>query len=86
MIPQEYISGARQRTGWQLQSGDPGYDQLLVIENGLIDLRPGVVAMCVDAQHVITANKFAVEHDMAFRGPRSYFQSQTPRLPGAFIN
>jgi hypothetical protein len=48
------------------QAGDPGYDQSLAIDNGRIDLRPGVVAMCANAQDVVTAYKFAVEHEMPF--------------------
>jgi hypothetical protein len=62
-----YIDQLRnQLTGKLLQAGDPGYAQSLVIDNGRIDLRPGVVAMCADAQDVVTAYKFAVEHEMPF--------------------
>ena len=49
-----------QLAGRVLQAGDPGYDQSLIIDNGRIDLRPGVVAMCANAQDVVTAYKFAV--------------------------
>jgi hypothetical protein len=67
MIPQKYILKLRNElAGPLLESGDPGYDQSLVIDNGRIDLRPGVVAMCVNTQDVITAYEFAIEHDMPF--------------------
>ena len=52
--------------GRLLQAGDPGYGQSLVIDNGRINLQPGVVALCANAQDVITAYKFAVEHEMPF--------------------
>ena len=67
LIPQKYIEKLRSElAGRLLQSGDPGYDHSLVIDNGRIDLRPGVVAMCANAQDVITAYKFAVDHEIAF--------------------
>lgn len=67
MIPKIYIEKLRgQMAGRVLQSGDPGYDQSLVIDNGRINLQPAVVAMCANAQDVITAYKFAVEHEMYF--------------------
>ena len=67
MIPNKYIEKLRgELAGKLLQCGDPGYGQSLVIDNGRIDLRPGVVAMCACAQDVITAYKFAVEHEMYF--------------------
>jgi FAD/FMN-containing dehydrogenase len=67
MIPQKYILKLRtELAGPLLESGDPGYDRSLVIDNGRIDLRPGVVAMCVNTQDVITAYEFAIEHDMPF--------------------
>jgi hypothetical protein len=67
MIPSKYIQKLRaELAGRLLEAGDPGYDQSLVIDNGRIDLRPGVVAMCANVQDVITAYKFAVEHEMHF--------------------
>ena len=63
MIPSKYIQKLRSElAGSLLESGDPGYDQSLVIDNGRIDLRPGVVAMCANAQDVITAY-VACRHD-----------------------
>ena len=55
-----------QLAGRLLQSVDPGYHQSLAIDNGRIDLRPSLVAMCANTQDVITAYKFAVEHEMHF--------------------
>src|SRR5215831_10968589 len=67
VISNKYIQKLRsEMCGKLLEAGDPGYDQSLVIDNGRIDLRPGVVAMCVNTQDVITAYNFAVEHDMPF--------------------
>ena len=67
MIPRKYLEKLKMElAGTLLQAGDPGYDQSLVIDNGRIDLRPGVVAMCVNPQDVATAYKFAIEHDMPF--------------------
>src|ERR1700692_781058 len=66
-IDQNNIEKLRgQLAGRVLQAGMPGYDQSLVIDNGRIDLRPGVVAMCVNTQDVITSYKFAIEHEMPF--------------------
>jgi len=67
VISNTYIEKLRGAlTGRLLQAGDPGYDQSLAIDNGRIDLRPGAVAMCANPQDVITAYKFAVEHEMPF--------------------
>src|SRR5436190_21626476 len=67
MIPRKYLEKLRgELCGKLLESGDPGYDQSLVIDNGRIDLRPGVIAKCANAQDVITAYKFAIEHEIKF--------------------
>ena len=55
MIPRKYLERLRMElAGTLLQAGDPGYDQSLVIDNGRIDLRPGVVVMCANPQDVAT--------------------------------
>ena len=67
MIPRKYLEKLRsEMAGRVLEAGDPGYDQSLVIDNGRIDLRPGIVAMCVTRDDVVTAYKFAIEHEMPF--------------------
>src|SRR5437764_12031188 len=67
MVPRKYLEKLRQEmAGRVLEAGDPGYDQSLVIDNGRIDLRPGVVAMCVNPRDVATAYKFVIEHEMPF--------------------
>jgi hypothetical protein len=67
MVPRKYLEKLRgELSGRLLEAGDPGYDQSLIIDNGRIDLRPGVVVMCLNAQDVITAYKFAIEHEMRF--------------------
>lgn len=66
-IPQSDVEKLRsQLTGRLLQAGDPGYDQSLVIDNGRINLRPGLVAMCANHQDVINSYKFAVSHEVPF--------------------
>jgi hypothetical protein len=67
MVPRKYLEKLRaELAGRVLEAGDPGYDQSLVIDNGRIDLRPGIVVKCANAQDVVTAYKFAIEHDMRF--------------------
>lgn len=66
MVHSEVEKLRGQLTGRLLQAGDPGYDQSLIIDNGRIDLRPGVIAKCANAQDVITAYKFAVSHKVPF--------------------
>src|SRR5215213_7863402 len=67
MVPRKYLKKLREElAGTLLEAGQPGYDQSLVIDNGRIDLRPGVVAMCVNREDVATAYKFALEHEMPF--------------------
>lgn len=45
MIPQKYTLKLRtELAGPLLESSDSGYDQSVVIDNGRIDLRPGVQA------------------------------------------
>jgi len=67
VVPKKYIEKLRSDlAGRLLQSGYPGYNQSLVIDNGRIELRPGLVVMCANAQDVITAYKFAIEHEMHF--------------------
>ncbi len=50
--------------------GDEGYDEARSIWNGAIDRRPGLVARCSDADDVVSAVRFAREHDlrMSVRG------------------
>jgi FAD/FMN-containing dehydrogenase len=50
--------------------GDPGYDGARIVWNGMIDRRPAVVARCTSADDVISAVRFAREHDLvvAVRG------------------
>ena len=56
MVPRKYLEKLKgELAGTLLEAGQPGYDQALVIDNGRIDLRPGVVAMCVNRDDVATA-------------------------------
>jgi FAD/FMN-containing dehydrogenase len=50
--------------GRQFEPGDAGYDDARTIWNGAIDRRPGLIARCADAADVVTAVRFALEHDL----------------------
>ena len=50
--------------------GDPGYDQVRAVYNGMIDKHPAAIARCRDTADVITCVRFAREHgiEIAVRG------------------
>jgi hypothetical protein len=56
--------------GQLIQPGDPQYDEVRALYNGMIDKRPRLIARCVDAADVITAVDFGREQRlvMAIRG------------------
>jgi hypothetical protein len=56
--------------GPMLLPGDPEYDTVRAIQNGLIDRRPTLIVRCSGAADVIAAVTFAREHDLllAVRG------------------
>ncbi len=56
--------------GEVVEPGDPGYDDVRKVWNGQIDRRPAIVARCRGVADVITAVRFAREHDLlaAVRG------------------
>ncbi len=56
--------------GQLIQPGDPQYDEVRALYNGMIDKRPRLIARCVDAADVITAVNFGREQRlvMAIRG------------------
>jgi FAD/FMN-containing dehydrogenase len=56
--------------GALIQPGDPGYDDARKIWNGHIDRRPALIARCHGVADVMTAVRFAREHDLdiAVRG------------------
>src|SRR5579885_1634739 len=53
-----------------IRSGDPDYDVLRTIQNGLIDRRPGLIVRCAGPADVIAAVNFARTHGLllAVRG------------------
>jgi FAD/FMN-containing dehydrogenase len=59
-----------QLRGDVVRPGDPNYDDARAVYNGMIDKRPAAIARCRDTADVITAVRFAREHDLeiAVRG------------------
>lgn len=60
----------RRLSGRLLRPGDDGYDDARLIWNRMIDRRPALIARCAGADDVISAVRFAREHDllMSVRG------------------
>ncbi len=56
--------------GELVQPGDPSYEQVRQVYNGMIDRRPALIACCVDVADVIHAVNFAHQHQLtlAVRG------------------
>jgi len=57
----EFSAGLR---GPLLRPGDGGYDEARQVFNGMIDHRPALIARCAGAADVITAVRFAREHNL----------------------
>jgi FAD/FMN-containing dehydrogenase len=66
-LVQEFANGLR---GELIQPGDPSYDTARKLYNGAVDRRPGLIARCADVADVITAVRFARDHELllAVRG------------------
>ena len=47
-----------------MRRGDEGYDAARAIWNGMIDKRPGLIAQCTGVADVMTAVRFAREHEV----------------------
>src|SRR5438105_136625 len=47
-----------------LRPGDDGYDTARAIHNGMIDRRPALIARCAGVADVISAVRFAREHEL----------------------
>ncbi len=56
--------------GQLIQAGDPGYDEVRKVYNGMIDRRPRLIVRCADVADVIAAVNFGRENKMliAVRG------------------
>ena len=50
--------------GALLRPGEAGYDDTRTIHNGMIDRRPALIARCAGVADVLTAVRFAREHDL----------------------
>jgi FAD/FMN-containing dehydrogenase len=50
--------------GALLRPGEAGYDEARTIHNGMIDRRPALISRCVGVADVLTAVRFAREHDL----------------------
>lgn len=59
-----------QFSGQLLRKGDPGYDAVRRVHNGLIDKQPAIVARCHGADDIAQAIRFARKHglEIAVRG------------------
>ncbi|HEX4867281.1 MAG TPA: FAD-binding oxidoreductase [Acidimicrobiales bacterium] len=59
------LGGLRGRfRGALLRPGEEGYDEARRVWNGAIDRRPQVIARCAGADDVVTAVRFARDHDL----------------------
>ncbi len=52
-------------TGHLLVEGDPEYDKARGVWNAMIDRRPLAIAVCKDADDVVSAVSFARDHNLA---------------------
>jgi FAD/FMN-containing dehydrogenase len=50
--------------GEVIRRGDPSYDEVRKVYNGMIDRHPALIARCVDVADVIAAVNFARDHDV----------------------
>jgi FAD/FMN-containing dehydrogenase len=65
VITEEQAASLRPRIrGEVVTPGEPSYDAVRKVWNGMIDKRPGAIARCVTAADVMTAVRFAREHDL----------------------
>ncbi len=70
-LASEDIAGfATALRGTLVQPGEPAYDEVRSLYNGMIDKRPRLIARCVDTADVIAAVNFGREHGLlvAIRG------------------
>src|SRR5438067_11561982 len=59
------IDGLRSRfRGALLRQGEEGYDEARRVWNGAVDRRPRLIARCAGADDVVTAVRFARQHDL----------------------
>jgi FAD/FMN-containing dehydrogenase len=70
---QDSVGIAELKTGLRgvvIERGDPGYEEARALYNAMIDKRPRVIALCVDAADVITAVKYGRDSGLpiAIRG------------------
>ena len=64
-VPAAALKAFGDRFGGRLfEPSSAGYDDARTIWNGAIDRRPGLIALCADASDVVSAVRFALEHDL----------------------
>jgi FAD/FMN-containing dehydrogenase len=64
-LPQDAIDRFRSRLrGQLLSSEDPGYEASRAVWNAMIDRRPGLIVRCLGVADVVSAVRFAREHDL----------------------
>jgi FAD/FMN-containing dehydrogenase len=65
MIPQPAIQKFRESLrGPSLCPGEPGYDEVRVIPNAMINRKPAIIARCAGAADVLTCVRFGREHNL----------------------
>lgn len=66
-VVQEWATSLR---GEVLEPGDDGYEEARIVQNAMIDCRPGLIVRCTGAADVMDAVRFAREHGLltAVRG------------------
>lgn len=71
LLPLEAVDALRSEvTGDVVLPGEPGYEDARTIWNAMIDRHPGLVVRCMNAQDVVSAVRFARDHELlvAVRG------------------
>jgi FAD/FMN-containing dehydrogenase len=64
-VPEHAVARLREQlSGPLLRPGDDDYDRARIVWNRLIDRRPALIARCAGVEDVVTALRFAREHEL----------------------